>query len=333
MPSFTSDLLERMREQWLEGAPNPGSSASYPLFRHAVTPFSGGSDHYILSDPSVGVPTPMLIQWPDRYWHTADDTLDKVDPNMLAVLGGLATTYAYFVANAGPREAAWLGYEMLARFRARLAHSVQNDLTEALTTDAAGLAQAARRLERSVQFSRNRQQEALQSLLHLAPQEESLVTNLAHEVVETSRQEMERASKALLWQAQQLGLDGIPSAPPEQVDEWEQRAARMLPSRVFPGPVSTGAHIYRLAPQERDELHGLLKQHRRLYYGLSTVANYWVDGTRTVADIADLVELETGQRNVELLVRHFELLDKLGLMAVHMQPRRVDPKADLESET
>jgi hypothetical protein len=47
---------------------------------------------------------------------------------------------------------------------------------------------------------------------------------------------------------------------------------------------------------------------------LSTVANYWANGERTVAEIANLVEMETGKRNTELLVRHFALLGKLGLI-------------------
>ncbi len=317
MASFTADLLERMREEWLGGAQNPGASASYPLFRHTVTPFSGGSDHYILSDPTVGVPTPMLIQWPDKFWHTSDDTRDKVDPSMLAVLGGLATTYAYFVANAGQREVTWLGHEMLARFRARLARRVQDELTEALTTkDGQALAQAVEDIERKVQFSGDRQREAMQSLLRLAPQAEGLVAELSTEVEHTVQQEMEQARKMLLWQAQQLGLDSIPPLPAKELDEWERRAALMVPARRFPGPVSSGAHAHKLTAQERDEIHTWLKKHRRLYYGMATVANYWVNGKRTVTDIANLVELETGQRNVELLVRHFNLLGRLDLMAL-----------------
>jgi hypothetical protein len=49
---------------------------------------------------------------------------------------------------------------------------------------------------------------------------------------------------------------------------------------------------------------------------MATVANYWVDGKRTVAEIADLVELETGRRNVQLLVRHYKLLARLQLMSL-----------------
>jgi len=316
LPSFAATLLERLREEWLGGAQNPGDSSSCALFRHTVTPFSGGSDHYILSDPSVGVPTPMLIQWPDRYWHTSEDTLDKVDPQMLAVSGGLATTYAYFVANAGEREAAWLGHEMTARFQARLAHTVQNALTDASEAESAqDLAQAAANLEEKVQFVTDRYQEATRSLLRLAPHN-TLAPGLKSEADSSLHRETERAKKILFSYAQDLGLKDMPSLPPKEPDEWEQKALVMVPSRKFRGPVPSRFHLHKLAPEERETVYAWLKEYGRLYHRLGTVANYWVNGQRTVADIADLVELEIGQRNVQLLVKHYSLLAKLGLMAL-----------------
>ncbi len=45
--SFADHLLSWLREPFLDGQ------------RHCETPFSAGSDHYILSDPTVGIPTPM----------------------------------------------------------------------------------------------------------------------------------------------------------------------------------------------------------------------------------------------------------------------------------
>ena len=53
--------------------------------RLADVPASGGSDHALWLDPSVGVPCPMLIQWPDRYYHTDHDTPDRCDPDSLAL--------------------------------------------------------------------------------------------------------------------------------------------------------------------------------------------------------------------------------------------------------
>jgi len=90
----------------------------------------------------------------------------------------------------------------------------------------------------------------------------------------------------------------------------------MVPSRKFRGPVPSGFHLHKLTPEERETAYAWFKEYGRLYHRLGTMANYWVNGERTVAEIADLVELETGQRNVQLLVKHYSLLAKLGLMAL-----------------
>jgi Domain of unknown function (DUF4910) len=60
LPSFAPDLLERLREEFFVQGKDQ-AQYGYPLFRHAVASFSGGSDHYILSDPQVGVLTPLII--------------------------------------------------------------------------------------------------------------------------------------------------------------------------------------------------------------------------------------------------------------------------------
>jgi hypothetical protein len=56
----------------------------------------------------------MLIQWPDRFYHSSHDTPDKCDPGSLALAARCAATYAGFLANAGEEETAWLE-ELVAR--------------------------------------------------------------------------------------------------------------------------------------------------------------------------------------------------------------------------
>jgi len=46
-------------------------------YRLDLVPYNNGSDHDIYLQ--FGVPSVMLNQWPDRYYHTDMDTLDKVD--------------------------------------------------------------------------------------------------------------------------------------------------------------------------------------------------------------------------------------------------------------
>ena len=132
LPSFAEPLLEALREGYFGQAHTFNGQGDFPLFRHAVVPFSNGSDHYILGDPSVGIPSPMLIQWPDRFYHTTADTLEKVSPQSLARSSALAATYAYFLAGAGAPEVAWLAREMTYRFEIRLARKLQSATTAAL---------------------------------------------------------------------------------------------------------------------------------------------------------------------------------------------------------
>ena len=295
MPSFAAPLLEALREGYFGQAHTFNGQGEFPLFRHAVVPFSNGSDHYIFGDPSVGVPSPMLIQWPDRFYHTTADTLDRVDPRSLARSTALAAAYAYFVACAGPREAAWLAREMNYRFEVRLARKLQSASTAALGgAPPEGPDWAAR-----VAFRLNRQQAALASLRRLDPSfdpqpwSEGAAT-LAAAAWDRARDVLES------WRAP------APAAlPPE--------AAGLVPARRFRGPISLGPYLRRLPPDERAAAKARLRQHAEFMDLPADVALFWADGRRTLAEILDLTELETDVRDAAGLVVYFRLLAQLDL--------------------
>jgi peptidase M28-like protein len=89
--------------------------------------YSGGSDHALWLDPAVGVPCPMLIQWPDRYYHSDLDTPERCDPGSLALAAAAAATYAAFLAEAGAEEAGWLGDAIAAGARSRMLAALDGD--------------------------------------------------------------------------------------------------------------------------------------------------------------------------------------------------------------
>ena len=109
-----------------------GDLEPYALFRYTTTGFMSGSDHYIYSDPSVGVPMPALASLPDKFYHTSADTPDKVDPLMLRRAGVLAAFYAAWIANAGREEVLWLSHEMQAYFSSTLAGTLQDQYGNSL---------------------------------------------------------------------------------------------------------------------------------------------------------------------------------------------------------
>jgi hypothetical protein len=112
--SFADELLARIRNAAQDWVRDFSGAGHYSLARLAEVPYSGGSDHALWLDPSAGVPCPMLIQWPDRYYHSDLDTPERCDPDSLALAARTAATYAAFVAALGPAELPWL-LDLVAR--------------------------------------------------------------------------------------------------------------------------------------------------------------------------------------------------------------------------
>ena len=96
--SFAEELMAYVRrraQDWITSYSGPGH---FGLARMAEVPFGGGSDHVVFVDPAIGVPCPMLIQWPDRYYHSSYDTPDRSDPRSLALAVRCAATWAAWIA-------------------------------------------------------------------------------------------------------------------------------------------------------------------------------------------------------------------------------------------
>ncbi|MFN8588582.1 MAG: DUF4910 domain-containing protein [Candidatus Eisenbacteria bacterium] len=123
--SFAEELVAAVRAQaWTHPEP----------FAHEEVRYGGGSDHAVWLDPGVGVPCPMLIQWPDRYYHSNLDGPERCDVRSLAHAAGCGAAYALSVA--APDAA--LVRDLLAAIVARARRQLR------LALDAAQPARAAR---------------------------------------------------------------------------------------------------------------------------------------------------------------------------------------------
>ncbi len=96
--SFMGDLAYYIMEQLTNKCEFGRKGLFVPVFMGTKVPFVFGSDHYILSDPSIDIPCVALTQWPDKTYHTSVDNLEHIDINMLANATTLAAVYAYVSA-------------------------------------------------------------------------------------------------------------------------------------------------------------------------------------------------------------------------------------------
>lgn len=299
--SFTVDLLERIRDELFRESKSFSQRGHFSLFRYATVPFSGGSDHYIFSDPTIGVPMPMLIQWPDRFYHTTADTLDRVSPETMTRSCLLAGTYAYWLATAGPRQVEWLAREMTARFKRRTIADVQDALTNkmietgGINSQGGGLPWRQR-----LDYSIERQRAAFRSLRRLQA-----------DFKPKPWSQMATRFATGQWNAAE---DLLQKDPNESQPEWplDKEHAHRVPRRVYPAPVSEQSLLRYHTPELSERLYELKKAHKDLPRILPTLALYWVNGQRTLAEIVERVELETGVRAPEYMVGYLEVLAELN---------------------
>jgi aminopeptidase YwaD len=301
--SFADHLLAWLRMPLLDGQ------------RHRESGFGAGSDHYILSDPTVGVPTPMLSQWPDRFYHSSADTPDRVSPESLGLSGALAAAYAWWLAGAGPAEARWLGHWMVTRFADRAgrdaAESAERLQMARTGSDAARiLAEHGRRSE----FRRERMLAALDTLRGLDPHIDPELAAL--------RASVDAASSAeggwLEAQARALPLAEAPAWTASKA-EWQAEAARLVPRRLMPGPVDAVMALQAQGGQLLPDYWALAPsgQAAGAFHDRTALGQYWVDGRRSIAEITELVSLEAGSPADDLLLRYFKLLAQAGLLELN----------------
>jgi hypothetical protein len=110
-----------------------------------TNPYEGGSDHTAFA--SAGVPSLLNWHFTDRFYHTNQDTVDKVSPAEMENVGIAVATSAYFLASVTESDAMALVDLLERAARARLA--LEREQGKSVITKASDPA-AARQTEAAV---------------------------------------------------------------------------------------------------------------------------------------------------------------------------------------
>jgi aminopeptidase YwaD len=283
---FADELLREVRQLAL-----PGADGGAPAVRTREVPYSGGSDHAVWLDPAVGVPCPMLIQWPDRYYHSSCDSPDRCDPRSLAHAARSAAAYAAFLATAGAPEV-----QLLAGMLERAA---RREMLAALDG-----AQPAR----EVRAARHRAQRALATLGRFALGEPagSPLPGAIASAVAGAAEAIDGVYEAEI--ATEIPAPGAgPLRPP---------GGRRVPVRGQGGPIV----LMRALQAGWAGLPGDLRERgeafdRETPGGTTTLDLAWYacDGERDLAAIAELLADEGAEMAIADLEAYFEFTARLGV--------------------
>ena len=310
---FGGYLAESILRYMAMESSNLGGTSSYALFKWAVSPYSGGSDHSIWSDPSVGISCPMTIQWPDKYYHTSEDSIDKVDPHMLKLVGTITATYLYFSANMNFAQALWMAHEIISLFPGEI-----KDVVTGIVKNSEDPVESGRAVSKRSQFLKNRCIEDIKSLENFLDRDGSIddILAQAEPFLELSAKGIENTAFLHLSAKHGIPVDQLLSeAHSVCEDEWDKKAQSIIPKRLFKGPLSSRT-LNLLTPEMRERMEDCRSKWKK-EWSMFEYFIYWIDGENSIFDIADLIEGEIGKRNTQALVEYFEILRDAGLLEVN----------------
>jgi len=327
-PSYVNYVMASVLRDLATDGESLSGTAKYALFKWAVTPYSGGSDHYILSDPTVGVPTPMIIHWPDLYYHTSQDTLDKVSAEELKRVVTMAATYSYFLANAGYEEYLWIANEVTAEAKRQLIGTVQKHLSSLLEKNEkeAGkepkeqIADATRKLEERLTYVLDREIGALRSIARIIPEKDAqgfraYLADLEAEIRRLAQKELDRFGATIERFRSSWGLKKVPAARKPRLTATEKKATKIIPKRIYRGPISMRLALERMSDEQRRTYRREMERKKK-FRNILDPAIYWSDGKRNLLEIAKLVRQEVGQMDLKFLLGYFGTLEKYGLIEI-----------------
>lgn len=276
--SFSGDLSSIIMDELSKECAFGGKDRYVPLFLGVKVPFAFGSDHYILSDPTVDIPTVALTQWPDKTYHTSADSLDHIDPAMLRRSAALAGAYCYIYSRFTLADAE----VVIPAVSSRFFKCISNLRRSKACSDA----------KERCEYIRDLYFTTLNRISSLFDEKELC------EILPVLEDE-----KKFFLRLEQISCEGC---------EKKVISSSPVPVRLFKAPLAMRSIIGDMKSDEKEKLYGLRCKYPKLD-SLDDYIMYEADGKRTAADIACRVYFQTGVECGKYVKELFEMLTELGL--------------------
>jgi hypothetical protein len=137
-------------------------------FYYSIETHYGASDHEVFNDWGVQVPGIMMIDWPDRWYHTSGDHVDKTDPTTLKRVAIIGAAGAYTIAAADDEMAIRIASETAGNGAGRLGHQLARGFEELNGATAGTLAEAYNTARGYIETSVVNEKNTLGSISQLA---------------------------------------------------------------------------------------------------------------------------------------------------------------------
>lgn len=320
LPSYLNDFLVNLIEEATKQFDPQTGFGPATTFRYRVNAHTGGSDHHEFVDSTMGVPCVMLLQWPDLYYHTSQDTPDKVSAQTLKRTGWIATIATITLANADQEEAYAMAIQTYTNGIARLQTGLKEATQTLLETKnnpkhktrpkklALTLAKTAQQYRNKIEHIAWRETQAVKSTKKLAGSSElnSLIRQLTKNTTTQAKHALTQIQQtlALIQKTTDIKIPRKTRLTPA-----EKQTSKIIPKRQFTGTLSWETLSRKTLPPKDYEWYTKISQKDKQFnQKLAEVLNL-ADGKRNLQQIINAVSAEytpTNSKHILKILRHLQ---------------------------
>ncbi len=295
--SFITDVARLVMDEVKACGVAHSNEDKVALVNTAESGFDAGSDNYILSDPSIDIPTLMLGQWPDLNYHTSSDTPEIIDPVVLHVSTSFGAAFTYFLANLSLKDAELILNKSRETFSGYLARFQREDILN-------GTFQLQERSAYMLDIHRKRNQ----ALLQFSPIDDRWAI-----------QDMIARENALAEQTAEF-YRGV-SSKPERGDEEEDKQSpefNYIPVRKYVTPILRMDDFIGPGKPAYDKYQEYLKSRRPTEgaHRFEALVQFHINGKDNLLEIVRKLKMQVSTAKPEIVNDYVQILRLMGLVEI-----------------
>lgn len=340
LPSYLNDFMLNLLEETVKEFDSSTMFGVASTFRYRANVFTGGSDHAEFVDSTIRVPCIMLLQWPDLFYHTSMDTIDKVSSESLKRVGWVATVAVLTIADADVDDALYLVTQTSSRGVERIKETGRKAIEELyrLKEDpklkekpdelAKSLAKKAFYHRNKIEHVVQREKEAVGSVKRLASNTEleNFIDKFIEDIFITRKKEIARINEVLSYIAKTAGVS-VPKKPEET--KAEKKSKRIVPKRLLKGSLSMDTVRKALTEKEYEWYEEKGKKDAAFGVKMVEVLNF-MDGKRTLYEIVKAVSAEYTETKAQDVLKFLRDLGRMRLVSLEGKGGRQRQKRLIE---
>ena len=322
LPSYLNDYVYSLMEETTKEFDNRTPLGLASTFRYRSQAFSGGSDHAEFTEATTRVPCVMLLQWPDLFYHTSMDTIDKVSEDSLKRVGWVATVAALTLANATHEDIFTLAHQTASKGMTRIMETSVEAVKELIkkktqtTKDeknklANELAKTAAYYTSKIEHVVWREQQSVKSVKRLGehPELTTLIDKHCEDIRNLGKSETRKLEETLNFIAKTSAIK-LEKLEETQAD---QEAKRLAPKKMFKGTLNDDVLKKAIGEEEYEWYELIDDKDEDFSKKMAEILNF-MDGKRNAHDIIKAVSAEYSPTDPENVMKFLKDLKKAKLV-------------------